>query len=104
MVQSLFLINTLVLGVAGVGCLIRLVAGPTVLDRAVAIDVLTAVVIGLAAWVLVTADRPDVGIIIMTLTMVAFVSSTVIGRFARRYRARSEHTGTPGETEGEEAP
>ncbi|MBD3689271.1 cation:proton antiporter [Nanchangia anserum] len=79
-------VNIIALAIAGLLTLVRLVRGPSALDRAVAIDVLTAVVIALAVWTLVISRRADVGVIVITLTMVAFVSSTVIGRFGRRYR------------------
>lgn len=84
MATTLFLINVAALGVCGLACLWRLAAGPTALDRAVAVDVLTAVVIGIAVWTLIETRRGDLGIIIITLTLVSFVSSTVIGRFGWR--------------------
>ncbi|MDU0968901.1 MAG: monovalent cation/H+ antiporter complex subunit F [Actinomycetaceae bacterium] len=84
--NTLVIINVIACGLAGVGCLIRLVKGPTALDRAVAIDVLTAVVVGLVAWTLIASHRSDVGVIFIILAVVSFLSSTVIGRFGGRYR------------------
>ena len=86
--DAVIVANAIALGLAGLCCLARLVAGRTALDRVLAIDVLTAVVVSLAAVVLVRGEREDIGVLFIVLTLVSFLSSTVVGRFGRRYRGQ----------------
>lgn len=73
----------LMLAVAGVCLVIRMTKGPTVLDRALALDVLLAVCIcGIAldaAWHQRTFTLP----VLLVLTMLGFTGSVSIARFTR---------------------
>lgn len=70
--------------VAGAFFLYRLVSGPSVPDRVVALDgLLSVVVIG----IIVAAARADSGISLSTVLVVAlvgFVGTTALGRFVER--------------------
>lgn len=75
-------ISALLLTAAAVLALVRAERGPTMLDRAIALDVLTAVLVGAvavhAAWTGATENVP----ILVALALVGFVSSVAIARFA----------------------
>ncbi len=72
-----------VLGVAALMLLIRITRGPTMLDRAVALDVLLAVVIcGLAVEAAVRRHTTTLPILVV-VSLVGFVSSVTIARFTR---------------------
>lgn len=72
----------IVLTISAVFILIRVVRGPSMLDRMVGIDILTTVIIaavGLeAAWNRHTSTIP----ILVVLSLVGFVGSTTVARFA----------------------
>jgi multicomponent Na+:H+ antiporter subunit F len=71
------------LGVAAMLLVVRITVGPTMLDRAVALDALVAVTIGAliieAAWNRHTTTLP----VLVVLTLVGFVGSASIARFTR---------------------
>lgn len=72
------------LGLTGVLCLVRLVRGPTMLDRTVATDVFVAMSIAAvgvhAAVERSTANAP----VLLALALVGFLGSVSIARFAAR--------------------
>ncbi|WP_225878667.1 monovalent cation/H+ antiporter complex subunit F [Spongiactinospora rosea] len=72
------------LGLAGLLAMIRLITGPSRLDRALALDVLIAVtVVGIgleAAYHRYTATLP----ILLVVSIVGFVGSVSVARFAVR--------------------
>lgn len=75
---------TLVLLVAGtIVVLVRLQKGPTNLDRAVALDVLTALIVGILVVTMALTGRVDLLPLLVVLTSVGFISSTVIARFSQ---------------------
>lgn len=72
------------LGVAVVLAVVRLVLGPSLLDRALATDVLvSALVFGAGTYLAVTRQTP-VEPVVLVLAMVGFVGSVTIARFAAR--------------------
>lgn len=75
-------VSAVLLGAAAVLVLVRAERGPTMLDRTVALDLLTSVVLGAvalhAAW---TRSADGVGVLV-ALALVGFVSSVTIARFA----------------------
>ncbi len=74
----------LALLVAGmVVVLVRLQVGPTNLDRAVALDVLTASIVGILIVVMALTGRIDLLPLLVVLTSVGFISTTVIARFSQ---------------------
>jgi multicomponent Na+:H+ antiporter subunit F len=69
------------LGVGGAGFLVRLVQGPTLADRIVALDgILTIVVTGMAAWGAYTGRGTylTVGVVV---ALVAFLGTSAFARF-----------------------
>ena len=72
-----------VLLVAGAALvLVRLERGPTMLDRTIALDTFTAILIGAFVLVAVATGRRDVVPILAVLSLVGFVGSVTIARFA----------------------
>lgn len=71
------------LGVAGLLLVVRIVRGPTTLDRAVALDAIVAVTIG--ALVIEAAVHRHTTTLpaLVALTLVGFVGSVSIARFTR---------------------
>lgn len=85
--------------VAGLLALVRIGLGPTLLDRVVANDVLTASGVGLVAIMIVWWSRADLGVLLILLALTAFIASVVVSRFAVREDARSRRILTPEEAE-----
>lgn len=70
------------LGLAGVGATVRAIRGPSVLDRAVALDVLVAVLVcALGLEAAVTRHTTTLPILV-SLSLVGFVGSVAVARFA----------------------
>jgi multicomponent Na+:H+ antiporter subunit F len=64
--------------------LIRLVRGPSILDRIVAVDVLLAIVVcGIAAEAAITRDATSLPILVV-LSILGFIGSVSVARFAPR--------------------
>lgn len=80
------LISGVLLGAAAVLTVIRLLAGPSLLDRAVALEVLIAIaLVGIgveAAYHRHTSSLP----ILLGVAIVGFVSSVAVARYAARRR------------------
>ena len=70
------------LAVAAALVLVRLERGPTMLDRTIALDTFTAILIGVFILVAVATRRTDVVPILAVLALVGFVGSVTIARFA----------------------
>ncbi|MDC4233469.1 monovalent cation/H+ antiporter complex subunit F [Actinomyces sp. B33] len=64
--------------------LVRIGRGPSLLDRAIANDVLTASGIALLAVMIVGWNRADLGVVIFLLALIGFLAPVVIARFTRR--------------------
>lgn len=71
------------LGLAAVLLVVRITRGPTVLDRTVALDVLVAVVICAIAVDAVERDTSTTLPVLLVLTLVGFVGSVAVARFAK---------------------
>lgn len=71
------------LGIAAVLLVIRITLGPTMLDRAVALDALVAVTLGVLV-IEAAANRHTTTLpVLVVLTLVGFVGSVSIARFTR---------------------
>jgi len=69
------------LAVAAAACLYRLVAGPSVPDRVVALDTLLyVVVIGIAVAAATSGDGSFLGVLVAA-ALLAFVGTTTVARF-----------------------
>lgn len=72
--------------IAAVLCLYRLVIGPDPADRAVAIDTLTAVVVGMICVLCVRWDSALYFDAVWILTLVGFLGSAAIAKYLVRGR------------------
>ncbi len=72
----------LLLTVAAVMAAIRVERGPTTLDRTIAFDTITAIMIGAVAVHAAASGRTDTVPVILALSLVGFVGSVTISRFA----------------------
>lgn len=88
----LWILIAAMLGVAALLELIRLVHGPSILDRAVALDVLlVSALTGLGAYAAYHRD-PTILPTLLVLALLGFVGSVSIAKFVAR--RSEEHTGT----------
>lgn len=71
-----------ILTLAALGAILRLVRGPSALDRAAALEVLLSCCIGAIAVVVATRRESSLLIVLAVLALVAFVGSVSIARFA----------------------
>ena len=72
------------LGLATVLVLVRLVLGPSVPDRIVALDVLVQIVVaGIAVAAAVTRDGTYLSVLV-AVSLLAFVGTVTVGRFIER--------------------
>lgn len=77
-----YLACLVVLAAAVVIALFRVEVGPSMLDRAIGVDVVTAALIGFIAVLSVMQDRRDMVAILAALALVGFLSTVAISRFA----------------------
>lgn len=79
------------LSITGLLCIVRIVRGPTMLDRTVAADVFVAASAG-AIGIEAAIERHDTTLsILVVLALVGFLSSVSIARFAAPDTDRSSH-------------
>ncbi|QDB80494.1 pH regulation protein F [Georgenia sp. 311] len=71
-----------VLLAAAVLALTRIERGPSMFDRIVGIDVMTAILIGSVALVAAVTKRSDLVPVLIVLALVGFIGSTSVARFA----------------------
>ena len=70
--------------VAGVLAVVRMERGPSMLDRTIALDVLAPTLIALIALEAAWSRRTDTVPVLVALSLVGFVGSVTIARFASR--------------------
>lgn len=71
-----------ILGVTGVLCTIRIVRGPTMLDRTVAADVFVAACVGVIGVEAAVNGHRNTLPVLVALSLVAFLGSVSIARYA----------------------
>jgi multicomponent Na+:H+ antiporter subunit F len=81
-VTVVVVITAAMLAVAAVLALIRLERGPTMLDRTIAVDVVTSVLVAGIATYSAWTQRSDTVPVLLALALVGFVTSVTISRFA----------------------
>ena len=79
------------LAVSGVLCLVRVVRGPSMLDRTVATDVLVAAIVGAVGVHAAVGRYSSTVSVLLTLSLVGFLGSVSIARFAARDGDGSPH-------------
>ena len=80
----LHLATAVLAAAAALLCLVRIARGPSLLDRAIASDVLMACVVVLFAVMAVTWSRADLAPVLVLLAATGFLPPVVIARFVRR--------------------
>ncbi|MFT4187165.1 MAG: monovalent cation/H+ antiporter complex subunit F [Aeromicrobium sp.] len=79
------------LGVTGALCVVRVVRGPTMLDRTVAADVFVAATVG-AIGIEAAVNRHTTTLpILVAMSLVGFLGSVSIARFTTRDDRPNEH-------------
>lgn len=68
---------------------VRLVRGPTLPDRVVALDLISAVVVGIAALYAIVTDQPVLLDVAIVLALVAFLGTVAFAQYIEK-RARDE--------------
>lgn len=76
----IFTLNWAMLCVAELLALYILWRGPGILNRTVALDLLTAITIGIICLMSVTGERDDTMQILLILTLVSFLTATAVAR------------------------
>ncbi|GAA3735557.1 multicomponent Na+:H+ antiporter subunit F [Spinactinospora alkalitolerans] len=85
------------LGAAALLSMARLVMGPSILDRALSLDVILASAIaGIGAYAAFNRD-PTVLPIMLVLSLLGFVGSVSVSRFVARYHIEHPPSGEEGE-------
>lgn len=70
------------LGLAALLAVVRMTLGPTILDRIISLDVITAVTVGGLATEAFVNQHSDTLPILVVLALVGFIGSTSVARFA----------------------
>ena len=102
-VYVVYTMSGIMLLVALVFSLYRLAKGPTVLDRAVATDLLTSVAIAAVVIAIALSRRADLTTLLVIFALTGFFSSTAIARFADREATWGSRLLTPEEARRERA-
>lgn len=84
--------------------LVRLQSGPTNLDRAVALDVITSATVGILVVTMALTGRVDLLPLLVVLASVGFISSTTIARFSQAEAISARRVLTPEEAARTPAP
>ncbi|WP_341359472.1 monovalent cation/H+ antiporter complex subunit F [Georgenia sp. M64] len=84
---AVYLFCSVALGLAGLLALLRIERGPSMLDRAVGLDVVTAATLGSVALVTAVTDRTDLVPVLLVLAVVGFVGAVTLARFVAVDRA-----------------
>jgi multicomponent Na+:H+ antiporter subunit F len=77
-------ICAVLLALAGVLAVVRVERGPSMLDRTVGLDVLTTTLVALIGLEAAYSRRTDTVPVLVALSLVGFVGSVTIARFASR--------------------
>lgn len=78
---TVYLVTLVLLGVGAAGALYRLGRGPTTLDRAVSVDMITSLAMcGAGAYAAVYGDYSDVPIL-LALSLLGFVGTVSLARY-----------------------
>ncbi len=75
--------------VAGVLAIVRLMRGPTLLDRWAAIDLLAVVVVGMIALTAIQSNQPALIDVALALGLVGFLGTVAFARFVEERNGRA---------------
>lgn len=85
-----------VLGVSALLTLARIVRGPSILDRAVAADVMVAIIVCVLAVEAGVTEHSTTLPILITLSLIGFIGSVAVARFVARDRDTPDETDVRG--------
>jgi len=80
-------ISTVLLSIAGIVSIVHVARSVGVPDRAVGLDLLTATIINMLAVTSAWSFQPAVAVLILLLTLLAFLGSVAVARFLDRTRS-----------------
>jgi len=80
-------VASVLLGAAGIVSLVHVARSTNVPDRAVGLDLLTSIIINSLAVVTAWSYLPGVVVLILLLTLLAFLGSVAVARFVDRTRS-----------------
>ncbi|MCS4484703.1 MrpF/PhaF family protein [Gleimia sp. 6138-11-ORH1] len=83
MLQVLYGATGVIILLTAILTLLRLAWGPSTLDRAVAVDVLTVTALAAVTLISILSQRSEVMIFVVILALTGFFSSVIVGRFVR---------------------
>lgn len=103
------IVATTLLAAGALLAVVRLERGPSMLDRTVAFDVLTTTLVGAIAIEAALSRRTESVPILVVLSMVGFIGSVTIARFAavepsKDVQADGARQGSPSDPPGLEGP
>ncbi|MHB1064116.1 MAG: monovalent cation/H+ antiporter complex subunit F [Georgenia sp.] len=78
---AVYLYCLVALSLAALVAVVRMERGPSMLDRVVTLDIITAVVLGAVAVISANTGRTDLVPVLVVLAMVGFVGSVTVARF-----------------------
>ena len=77
--------NWLILGAVGLS-LVRLILGPSLPDRVVALDMMTVSIVAFCGLAAIRYDEPAFLDVALALALVGFLATVALARFAKRAR------------------
>lgn len=83
MLTLIYSAAALVLAAAAILVIVRIERGPSMLDRAVGLDVFAATIIGALAVTASVTRRTDLLVLLVVLAIISFMSSTYVARFTQ---------------------
>ena len=86
--EILLVASLVMLVFAGILALYRLFKGPSSLDRAVAVDLTSAVVVAVVVILIAWLDRTDLKVLLIVFALTAFFSTVTVSRFAQTIGSR----------------
>ncbi|MFI6426527.1 monovalent cation/H+ antiporter complex subunit F [Promicromonospora sp. NPDC050880] len=92
MMIAVAVVATVLLAGAALLAVVRMERGPSMLDRTVAFDVLTTALVGAVAVEAALSRRTESVPILVVLSMVGFIGSVAISRFAAVEPPKKDHT------------
>ncbi|GAA1346447.1 monovalent cation/H+ antiporter complex subunit F [Arthrobacter roseus] len=76
-----FIVVAVILALAAAGAIFRIVRGPSLLDRVLAIDVLLAIFGGVLAVDMVIGGHLDNLVLLVAISVIGFIGSVTVSRF-----------------------
>lgn len=75
---------------------VRLVRGPSLVDRVVALDMMTVTIVGFCGVAAIRFDEAAFLDVALALAVVGFLATVALARFAERAKARRDEDGEDG--------